>query len=164
MLDLTGLDLPQSVLDLIELDPVEDLLLAVLRDGFPDVPVYSLIPEEIPAYFMVVRRMPGIGDYQGDPRGLTDWGRLYVHTFTSDPDGDEKGAVLQEAVRVVMRNAWLSHRVFAGLGSIARWQMVAEPTRKTDWANSTGPVQFADLPTGYWRYESIHEVEVRKPF
>lgn len=154
--------LPQSVLDLVELSPVEDVLLSILREGLPEVPVVSLIPKEAPSAFVLVRRLHGMGQWSGDPR-FTDAGRFFVHTFTEDPDGDEKGAVLSEAVRVVLRNAWLAHKVVPGRGSIISIKMLSEPSRKTDWATASGPVQFADLPTGFWRYETTYEIKIRKP-
>lgn len=156
------LDLPASVLAMTELQPVEDLLLHVLREGLPDVEVLSLIPDDPPYTFILVRRQAGLGDYSGDPR-FTDRARFTIHAFTHDPDGDEKGAVLSEAVRVVLRNAWLAHTTVPGLGSIIRCEMTVEPSRKTDWATATGPVQYADLPTGFHRYESAYVLSVRKP-
>lgn len=155
-------DLPQSVLDLVENKPVEDMLLAILRKGLPDTPIVSLIPEQPPAHFIVARRMPGMGGWDADAR-FTDQGRFYIHTFTQDPDGDWKGAILSEAVRVVMRTAWLEHWSFPGLGSVIEIEMTNEPSRVTDWATSAGPVQYADLPTGFWRYESNYTIQIRKP-
>jgi hypothetical protein len=155
-------DLPQSVLDLVELSPVEDILLTILRDGLPDIPVVSLIAEDPPPMFVLVRRLHGMGDWDGDPR-FTDSGRFFIHTFTEDPDGDEKGALLSEAVRVVLRNAWLAHKNVPGRGSVINIKMLSEPSRKTDWATASGPVQYADLPTGFWRYESTYQINVRKP-
>jgi hypothetical protein len=154
--------LPPSVLNLVEFSPVEDIMLTILRAGLPDIPVYSLIPEEAPPAFVLVRRLHGMGQWNGDPR-FTDSGRFFVHTFTEDPDGDEKGALLSEAVRVVLRNAWLDHVSVPGRGSVIAIKMLSEPSRKTDWATSSGPVQFADLPTGFWRYESTYEIAIRKP-
>ena len=155
-------ELPASVLALVENAPVEDVLLAILRQGLPEIPVYSLIPESPPPHFILVRRLSGMGDWSGDPR-FTDTGRFFVHTFTQDPDGDWKGAVLSEAIRVVMRTAWLEHWGFPELGSVIEIHMTTEPSRKTDWATSAGPVQYADLPTGYWRYESAYKIQIRKP-
>lgn len=154
--------LPASVLALIENKPVEDILLAILRRGLPDVPIVSLIAENPPPFFVLVRRLSGVGDWDGDPR-FTDSGRFFVHTITQDPDGDYKGAILSEAVRVVLRTAWLEHWTFPDLGSVIEIQMHSEPTRKTDWATSAGPVQYADLPTGFWRYESTYSIQIRKP-
>ena len=155
-------ELPDAVYELVENKPVEDMLLAILRRGLPDVPIYSLIPEQPPHYFVLIRRLAGMGGWDGDAR-FTDAGRFFVHTFTQDPDGDYKGAVLSEAVRVVLRKAWLEHWSFPNLGSVIEIQMQMEPSRRTDWATSAGPVQYADLPTGFWRYESTYAIHIRKP-
>lgn len=154
--------LPASVLALIENEPVEDVLLAILRRGLPDIPVYSLIPLHPPANFILIRKLAGIGNWNGDPR-FTDTGRFFINTFTQDPDGDYKGAVLSEAVRVVLRNAWLEHWSFPNLGSVIEIEYQAEAGRVSDWATSAGPVQYADLPTGYWRYQSIYTIQIRAP-
>ncbi|UZJ23713.1 hypothetical protein RHODO2019_10890 [Rhodococcus antarcticus] len=151
------------MLELVENGPVEDILLAVLREGLPDIEVVSLIADAPPPTFILVRRLPGLGDWSGDPR-FTDFGRFFVNTFTADPDGDEKGALLSEAARVVLRNAWLAHRSYPGLGSITSIRMAIEPSRRTDWATSSGPVQYADLPTGFWRYDTQYQIKVRRPF
>lgn len=158
---MTDLDLPASVLALVELSPIEDIALAILRDGLVDVPSFSLIPEAPPSLFVLVRRDAAFGGWEADQR-FTDFGRIRIDTFTADPDGDEKGALLSEAVRVVMREAWLSHKHIPGRGYITRIDMTAEPSRKTDWATSSGPVQFADLPTGFWRYESKYALRIRR--
>lgn len=154
--------LPQSVLNLIELSPVEDVLLHILREDLPDVPVVSLIAEDPPPFFLLVRRLHGFGNWKGDPR-FTDAARFTIHTYTADPDGDEKGALLSEAVRVVLRNAWLDHRQVPGRGSIIAIRMTNEPSRVADWATASGPVQYADLPSGYFRYETMYEISIRKP-
>lgn len=154
--------LPESVLNLVENTPYEDMVLAILRRGLPEVPVYSLIPQSPPPFFILARRLQGIGNWSGDPR-FTDFGRFFIHTFTQDPDGDSKGAALSEAVRVVLRNAWLEKWTFPNLGSVIEIKTSNEPSRVTDWATSAGPVQYADLPTGFWRYESIYVMKIRRP-
>jgi hypothetical protein len=153
-------DLPPSVFALVEMSPVEDVLLDILRQGLPDVPIQSLIADDPPPFFVLVRRTNGLGDWDGDPRFI-DSGRFVVQTFTQDPDGDYKGAILQEACRVVLRTAWLEHWT-TEKGSVIEITLHQEPSRRTDWATSTGPVQYADLPTGYWRYESTYEIKIRK--
>ncbi|MCG8926650.1 hypothetical protein [Lentzea sp. CC55] len=156
------IDLPASVLALVELTPIEDICLRILREGLPDVPVVSLIADDAPGLFILVRRLPALGEWRGDPR-FTDQARFSINVFTQDPDGDEKGALVSEAVRVVMRNAWLAHVNYPNLGSVISIRMRGEPSRKPDWATSSGPVQYADLPTGMWRYESTYDLEIRKP-
>lgn len=157
-----SLELPASVRSLVELTPVEDLLLLALRKYLPDVRVRTLIPDLDRVPFIQVRRMPGNNFWRGDPRVVDD-ARIQVNCFTKDPDGDTKGALFSEAVRVALRMAGEEHFYHPELGAIARIAMEIEPSRKSDWATATGPVQYADLPTGHWRYETVYSVKIRKP-
>lgn len=158
---MADLDLPESVLSLVEFHPVEDVLLYILRARLPEVPIYSEIPEVVPNFFVLVRREP---DYlQGGDVRFVDAVIVSVQVFVTDPDGDEKGALVSEAVRVSLRDAWLEGDVAPGLGSISRFETHQMPSRRTDWATSTGPVQYADLPTGMWRYEATYELDIRRP-
>ncbi|PSL04133.1 hypothetical protein CLV30_106138 [Haloactinopolyspora alba] len=161
--------LPDAVDELVEFAPLEDVLLPILRDGLPGVAVYSLIPEEgLRAFvegevlpFVLVRRHAQQGYWDGDIRFL-DQGDFTIHTFTADPDGDEDGARLSDAVRVVLRNAWMNKVTVPGRGSVTRLRMLESPRRVTDWATSSGPVQYADLPTGVWRYETLYGITIRR--
>ncbi|WP_263729962.1 hypothetical protein [Cellulomonas sp. SG140] len=154
-------NLPASVLSRLELSPIEDFMLALLREDFPDIPIYSLIPKTPTFPFIVVRRGHRMGGWNGDPR-FTDAALVELQVFAQDPDGDEAAALISEAVRVALRDAWLSHRVIPGRGSVIEITMTEEPSRVTDWATSSGPVQFADLPSGVWRYETHYLVSIRK--
>ncbi|WP_329559515.1 hypothetical protein OG711_15525 [Streptomyces uncialis] len=154
--------IPDHIKALAELSPVEDLLLAVLRDGLPGVRVKSLIDRHEKFPLVLVRRDPTWGEWAGDPR-FTDAARVVINAFAPDPDGDQDAAILSEAVRVVLRDAWLNQQVYPQLGHIIRVDMNSAPRRSADWASATGPVQYADLPTGVWRYEAIFDVQIRKP-
>lgn len=159
---MAELDLPDSVLSLVRFKPIEDTLLAIVRDGLPDIPVTSLIEDEpLRPYFIVVRRVPSFSQWDGDPR-FVDIARFSVHVFAADPDGDEKGALISEAVRNVMREAERTQKKIPGVGWVSKIKMMAEPARVTDWATSSGPVQYADLPTGMWRYETQYRIEIRR--
>ncbi|WJN62557.1 tail terminator [Streptomyces phage phiScoe1] len=154
--------LPPHIKALAELSPVEDLMLAILRDGLPGIQVKSLIAKAQTFPLVLVRRDPSFGNWGGDTRFL-DAARVAVHVFCQDPDGDEDAAILSEAVRVVIRDAWLSQKVVPGRGHITRVDLASAPRRVTDWATATGPVQYADLPTGVNRYEATYDIEIRKP-
>lgn len=157
---MTGL--PPEIAALAELSPVEDILLAVLREGLPGIKVQSLIEDDQTFPLVLCRRNPQFGQWDADPR-FTDDAHVIVHTFCEDPNGDEDAAILAEAVRVVLRDAWLNHKVVPGRGHITRVEMSSAPRRVTDWATATGPVQYADLPTGVWRYEVQFDMQIRKP-
>jgi hypothetical protein len=153
--------LPPIVRQLAELSPVEDVLLYVLRRGLPGVTVQSLIEIDQDWPLVLVRRLPQFGEWSGDDR-FTDLADIAVQCFVEDPDGDRDAALLAEAVRVVLRNAWFENTIVPGRGHISKIKMTSAPRRATDWATATGPVQYADLPTGVTRYESQYRVSIRK--
>lgn len=160
--------LPQSVRDLARrgFSPIEDIVLAVLRAGLSDVPVLSMIPSKMYVPQVFIRRNHGMGDWHGDYR-FVDFARITVDTFTHDATGleggDLQGALLQEAIRQVLYQAQRTNWYDPSLGSIKTVRMVSEPSRVTDWATSAGPVQYADLPSEWTRYESTYKITIRKP-
>lgn len=159
---MADLNLPPALFAVTEFAPIEDILLGLLRGGLWGIPVYTLIPEKPVFPFVLVRKVSNsISQWDGDPR-FVDRARFTVQAFTQDPDGDEAGAVLSEAIRVVLHQHWMAHTNVPGFGTIVKLEMVASPTRVTDWATSAGPVQYADLPTGTWRYEAQYVLTVKR--
>ncbi|MET9861962.1 hypothetical protein ABZY93_22095 [Streptomyces smyrnaeus] len=157
---MTGL--PDEIKALAELSPVEDVMLPILRAGLPGIQVRSLISADQTYPAVLVRRLPNFGQWTGDTR-FTDSAQIAVHAFCADPNGDEDAAVLSEAARVVLRDAWLDQVVVPGRGHLTYVDMTSAPRRAPDWATSSGPVQYADLPTGVWRYEATYDIGIRKP-
>lgn len=153
--------LPDAIKAIAEFAPVEDLMLAVLRDKLPGITVQSQVEDVQTFPFVLVRRSSTMGLYAGDSR-FTDWAEVIVSCLCLDPNGDEDAAILSEAVRVVLRDAAVERQVYPGLGYITEVTLAASPRRAPDWATATGPVQYADLPTGTWRYEARYEIEIRK--
>lgn len=152
--------LSPEVLALVEMSPVEDLLLALLPQKLPGVHVNSLIADDQPFPLVLIRNNGQWGEWGGDPRFL-DASQVNIHVFCEGVNGDEDAALLSEAVRVVLRDS--VNVVIPGRGHITKAQMVQRPRRVTDWATASGPVQYADLPSGVWRYETVFNVEIRKP-
>lgn len=159
-----GLNLPASITGIAEMMPVEDLMLNIFRDKLPDLPIFSLIPFDLHDldFFSIVRRVPMTGAWRGDERFI-DTAYAAFHVFTRDPDADEKGAAISEAVRITLREAVQEQKSYPDLGYLKQARLITEPARRTDWATSSGPVQFADLPQGYFRYESQYAVSIRRP-
>lgn len=157
-----GLDLPASALARVRNRPIEDVVLAILRRGLPDVPSYALIPQIVPPFFILVRGIPESGFYKGR-RGLLHEIDFACHTYTENPDGDEKATLLGDALVDVMEQAFLEHWSFPAYGSVNKIKCIQYPTRETDWATSSGPVQYADLPTGNWRNEARFRAVINTP-
>lgn len=169
---MANFELPQSVFDLAELAPVEDVLLAILREHLPEVNVTSTIPaaEDTDLFPLILARgaSSSFGAVTREPRFI---GRsaVTIHTFTQDPPtpglpgGDQQGAILSEAVRVIFRDVGLAKPFIPGIGTILAITMTSPPRRVSDWATATGPVQYADLPAGVWRYETHYRLSYRRP-
>lgn len=172
MVDYYNLGLPTSITDAFEYSPMEDAALTILRRAFPDVVSLSLIPDaQVPStddpsvstdLFILARRGNMLGEWAGSPKGFMDAGGVEIHVFTFDPDGDLKGAVVSEAIRSVFAKASREKWRINDSTTIHDIRMVSEPIRKSDWVNSQGPVQQADLPTAGWRYITMYEFRTRR--
>lgn len=156
-----GLGLPQSVLDRVQFVPTEDVILEVLRRKLPDVPSFSMIPADPPEIFILVRKDNPV-PFHGQEWTQIAVTRFVIDVFTTGPNGDEAGALLCEAIRVVFQEAWLENMHIPGKGWVSNIAMYGEGTRVADWATSAGPVQYADLPTGYWRFEAMFRLKFRR--
>lgn len=155
-------NLPPLTAALAERAPVEDLLLAVLRAALPDIEVVTQVRKDQTFPAILCRRLPTFYFFSGDERFL-EQADVAVHTFAADPDGDRDAAIIADAVRVALRDAWLSNWGSAELGWIKGFQTLSPARRQPDWATSSGPVQYADLPSNTWRYEGRYRLTVRKP-
>lgn len=154
-------DVPSSVYALAEFTPVEDVVLPILREKLPDLSIQDRIWDNQTFPFVLVRRTYSLRS-GGDSR-FVDSAAVSISTFASDPDGDRDAAIIAEAVRVVLRDAARSNAGVAGRGHIVRVEQTQAPRRAADWATASGPVQYADLPTACWRYESRYDIDIRKP-
>lgn len=163
--------LPQRIRDMAEFAPIEDVIVPILRDAFPDLKVVgeedgdnvqSLIERTQTFPFILARRSDSFGQFSGDHRFI-DSAQCVVHTFCEDPDGDQDAALLADAVRITLRDAWLTQKVVPGRGHITGFDVMSVPHRVTDWATATGPVQYADLPEGVHRYEARYSLLIRRP-
>jgi hypothetical protein len=158
---MTGI--PSHIKAIAEFSPVEDVILPILRQRLePEIPVGSLIAMDQTFPFVLVRRGRIIGNWNGDPR-FTDSARVDINCFVEGVDADEDAAILAEAIRVILRDAWLNQIVVPGRGHIILCTLETPPRRAPDWATATGPVQYADLPTGVIRYEASYHIGIRKP-
>lgn len=162
---LDDLGFPPELLAKVQLFPLEDFVLAILKPilepyGFG---VTAQIEDRPEFPFILVSRGSGLGEWGGDKKAFRDTAQLIIHHYTMDPDGSQKGAVFGEVVRALLYEAAAEHWTHPEFGTLMNIRMTMEPTRRPDWATSSGPVQYADLPTGAWRYESHFDVTIRPP-
>ena len=164
---IAPLDLPESIASRVEMHPVEDLILHVLWDAFPDMKddIVSLLPQNVDTHYglmALIRRADAQGVWDGDDRFI-DYAGLEVHVYASGIDADEKAAHFSEAIRVALRDAWRNPVYYKGLGQLKKVHLTEEPRRRTDWMPSAGPVQYADLPGDWTRYQAKYGLYIRRP-
>lgn len=154
--------IPSRIKDELAMSPAEEVTLFILRDRIPDVPTQTLVRDGQDFPFILLRRDPMYGGDGGDPR-FTDKARLSIQTFVAGIDGDQGAGDLAHYINRVLFQEARERRTAPGRGTLLSSRMVGSPRRAPDWASSTGPVQYAELPSGVWRYETIFEVTVRHP-
>jgi hypothetical protein len=138
-----------------------------LQDFFQGQGIHigTLFSEELNPPMIIARaerRSGSVSDVVSDDRFLHPV-IVSVSTITDGVDADEMGEELQEAVRVALRQAHLQQTVVPNGGSIARITNASMPVRVSDYATSTGIVQYASLPAGQVRYESVWRLILRSP-
>lgn len=147
------------MLALVQMKPIEDLLLTVLRPALTDVSVQTLVFDDQPFPFVLIRTNGDWGSWAGDARFI-DTAQVNVQVYCEGLNADEDAALLSEAVRVVLVGA--VNQVIPDIGHMTKCEMQQRPRRAADWASATGPVQYADLPTGVIRYETLYEISVKR--
>lgn len=100
------------------------------------------------------------GAYRSDFRFLRPV-VLSVDTITAGINADDEASQLQEACRIALQEAWEKQITVPGVGYISKIENSTMASRKSDWATSTGPVQYASLPRGAMRYESNYRLLIR---
>jgi hypothetical protein len=146
---------------------VDDLLIGVLAQFFEGQGIHigTLYSEEIEPPMILARaerRSGGMADAIHDDRYMHP-ALVSISTITSGVDADQIGEELQEAVRIALRQAQLDQTVVPNGGSISRITNSSLPSRVSDYATSTGIVQYASLPQGWVRWESVWRIVVRPP-
>lgn len=154
--------------------PIHRLGLGIIRDWFEGVVVQgrpvtigSRIPADLSDSMPLVmirsdRRSGGDTRRSGDERFLRS-SLLSVETFTVGLNAESDGYNIQESVRLGLWDAWRNQTSVPGAGSLARIITSSDASLVSDYATSTGVVQYASLPKGAARTESIFQVFVRPP-
>jgi hypothetical protein len=143
------------------------LVLRIFRDFFAgqDIHIGSLFTEDMATPAIIARaerRSATISHDPADNRYLKPV-IISVNTVTSGLEGESEGHDLQEMCRVALVEAQMRQQSFPGLGHISNIENSTVASRVSDWATTTGIVQYAALPKGAVRYESIFRLIIRPP-
>ena len=143
------------------------LLMAIFRDFFvgQDVHIGTLFTEGMPTPAIIARserRSGSITHKVTDERYLKP-AIISVNTLTSGLEAESDAEALQEMVRIAITQAQLEQKVYPGIGHISKIENSTAASQASDWATSTGVVQYATLPKGVLRWESIYRLLIRPP-
>lgn len=157
--------------------PSEDLLLRIFREYFYGDPfqwdppegdpfkphIHTLLPEDTKFPLLLVRRdkRSGSQNLETEDQRHAMSSVVTVETLAQGNEADSDNALLQEAVRQCLFKAVNDQRGWADLGHLSFVNTWSQPARVSDYATSTGVVQYASLPNGVIRYESIYQFIVR---
>lgn len=157
--------------------PSEDLLLRVFREYFYGDPyrfdppwndkhkpyIHTLLPDDMRFPLVFIRRDRRSGsqnlDFSDQRHAIS--AVATVETFMQGDDADVDSALLQEAVRQCLFTAVNEQKGWPDLGYLSAVNLWSQPARVSDYATSTGVVQYASLPNGVIRYESIYQFILR---
>lgn len=150
----------------IGLGIIRDWFQGVVVDGRP-ITVGSRIPADLSDSmpFVMIRSDRRSGNdtrRSGDERFLRS-SLLTVETFTVGLNAESDGYNIQESVRLGLWQAWRDQVSVPGAGSLSRIITSSDAALVSDYATSTGVVQYASLPKGASRTESIFQVFIRPP-
>lgn len=145
---------------------VRDWLDGITHDGVP-ITIGSRIPENMSDAlpFVMVRsdrRSGGQTRRSGDERFIRS-SLLSIETFTVGVNAENDGYGLQESIRLGLWQAWRDQVSVPDAGSISQLISSSDAALVSDYATSTGVVQYASLPKNAARTEQIFQVFVRPP-
>jgi hypothetical protein len=156
-----------SQLNLPVFGSTDGLLMAIFREFFAgqDIQIGTLFVEGIEAPAIIARRERRSGNGErgsGDDRYLEP-AVVSINTLTSGLEAESDGYALQEMCRIALRQAQLEQKTYPGLGHISKIENSTAASRVSDWATSTGIVQYATLPKGVSRWEANYRLLIRPP-
>ena len=161
-----------------EFGPAEDLLLRILRQYFygdplalsrppgsgpTDPEIVTLLPQDQVFPTVLIRRDKRSGSQNirvENQRHMQSMVATF-ETFTQGLEADREGSMLQESVRHALQGAVDRQAGYPDIGYLNHMSLWSQPARVSDYATSTGVVQYASLPNGVVRYESIYQFIIR---
>lgn len=155
--------LPPSIIAASEHEIVaEDIILELLRRRLPGMRFTSLIEQDRPPPFVLIRKALFGNQHRGDERFIDSF-YFTAHVFCEGLDADAEAPLVIAAISNELKIAALTHdEVKDGLGWVASTRVVEQARRRSDYADSEGPVQFADLPQGWVRYTAIFHLQIKR--
>lgn len=148
---------------------VQRLALGILRPWFSEhnITVGTTIPADMSDKmpFMLVRadRRTGRESAVSKDERFMRTSLLSVEVFTSGLNAEQQGYQIEESAQLALFHAWRNQIAVPQAGSIAAITSSTDIARVSDYATSTGVVQYASLPKGAVRHEAVYQLLIRPP-
>lgn len=154
--------------------PIHRLGLKIIRDWFAGmevdgrpITIGSRIPadmsDSIPFIMVRAEKRSGKETTRSNDERFLRASQLSIETFTSGVNAENDGYDIQESCRLAIWNAWSEQIVVPDAGSIASVIRTSGAALVSDYATSTGVVQYASLPKAAARTEASFELMIRPP-
>lgn len=151
--------------------PIHRLGLHVIREWFSGVEEPVEIGSRIPADmsdklpFVMVRagKRTGKETMRSRDDRFLQAAVLSIETFTTGVNAENDGYDIQESCRLALWSAWREQVSVPGAGSIAAIGRSSGAALVSDYATSTGVVQYASLPKAAARTEATYQLFMRPP-
>lgn len=154
--------------------PIHRLGIGVIREWFAGmevegrpITVGSRIPadmsDKLPFVMVRADRRSGKETTRSKDERFLQASLLSVETFTTGVNAESDGYDIQESCRLALWGAWRDQISIPDAGSIAAIESSSGAALVSDYATSTGVVQYASLPKAAARTEAIYQLFVRPP-
>lgn len=155
--------LPDSILaENVGVPQAEDVVVELIERRLPGIYVTTLIEQDTEPPYVMVRSVSFQGNWGADHRFMRDY-YVSIETFTEGLESDFEAPQIHTAIENSFRRAaYANDVVLDGLGWVEETELIEPARRVSDWANSEGPVQYADLPQGWARFISTHRLKIKR--
>lgn len=138
----------------------------VEKAGGPYVQIASSYQQNMqtPLVLAINTRRTGLDAYGNNDEMFMRSAIMEINTVTDGIDAETDGIQIHESVKQALVTARLKQTHYPGLGILNDVSSPLTATRQTDWATSTGPVQYSKLPEGAVRYEARYKMIIRPSY
>lgn len=138
----------------------------VEQAGGPFVQVTSSYEQamQTPVVLAINTRRTGLDAYGNRDEMWLRSAIMEINVVTDGVDAETDAIQIHESVKQALVIAWRNQTYYPNLGILNTLSSPLTATRQTDWATSTGPVQYSKLPEGTVRYEARYKMIIRPPY
>lgn len=138
----------------------------VEQAGGPFVQVASSYEQNMqtPVVLAINTRRTGLDAYGNNDEAFLRSAIMEINVVTDGLNAESDAVQIHESVKQAFIISQRQQIHYPELGILNTVSSPLTATRQTDWATSTGPVQYSKLPEGTVRYEARYKMIIRPPY